>query len=262
MSQVASMLPDERRRLIAEQLKEHGSVSVTSVGERFGVSLMTVRRDLTELERQGVARRTHGGAVLPGPSSHEDAFAQRLEVAVEAKERLAAAAVALIAPGEAVFVDSSTTSYFAARRLVRDKLRCTVLTNSVPVMELISRSELPGTELIGLSGSLRKATRSFVGPATIEAIARHFADKALFSVNGVAPGGIMTEADPLEAEVKRQMLARSRCSILLLDGSKFERAGLSAIAEIKSVAKVLVAHATAAHVEQLTSAGVEVEEVR
>src|SRR3954466_207222 len=106
MSQVASMLPDERRRLIAEQLKEHGSVSVTSVGDRFGVSSMTARRDLAELERQGVARRTHGGAVLPAVSAHEDSFAQRVETATEAKLALAADAVALLGMRETVFLDS------------------------------------------------------------------------------------------------------------------------------------------------------------
>ena len=156
MSPSAELLPDERRRLIAEQLKERGSVSVNAVGSRFGVSLMTARRDLAELERQGVARRTHGGAVLPGPSSHEDAFAQRLEVSVEAKERLATAAVALIAPGEAVFVDSSSTSFFAARRLVRDNVRCTILTNSVPVVDLVCSADAPRIEVIGLCGALRR----------------------------------------------------------------------------------------------------------
>ena len=112
------ILPDERRRLIAEQLKRNGSVSVAALGAHFGISHMTARRDLSELERQGIARRTHGGAVLPGPSSEEDAFAQRLEVEVAAKERLAVAAVALLASGEAVFIDSSTTGYYVARRIV------------------------------------------------------------------------------------------------------------------------------------------------
>ena len=100
---------------------------------------MTARRDLDELERRGMAARTHG-AVLPGLSSHEDSFLQRLEVAVEAKERLAEESLKLIEPGEAVFVDSSTTAYITARRIVRENLRCTLLTNSVPIMQLVSGS--------------------------------------------------------------------------------------------------------------------------
>src|ERR671925_811668 len=93
MRTAGAMLPDERRRLVAERLREDGSVSVAALEEEFGVSPMTARRDLAELERQGVARRTHGGAVLPGLSSHEDSFFKRLEVAVEAKEQLAEGAL-------------------------------------------------------------------------------------------------------------------------------------------------------------------------
>jgi DeoR/GlpR family transcriptional regulator of sugar metabolism len=257
-----SLVPAQRRELIAARLRTVGSVSVAALESEFGISAMTARRDLHVLEREGRARRTHGGAVAPTLVSREDSFESRLSQSQASKERLGEAARDQVEDGEAVFVDSSTTAYFAVRTLLATGLRVTVLTNSVPVMELVARTELPQAELIGLAGSLRKSTRSFVGPATIEAIARHFADKALFSVNGVSPGGILTEADPLEAEVKRQMLARSRRAILLLDGSKFERAGLSAIAEIKTVAKVLVADATPAQVEQLASAGVEIEEVR
>jgi DeoR/GlpR family transcriptional regulator of sugar metabolism len=85
------MLPAERRRLIAERLRQKGSVSVSGLEAEFQISPMTARRDLDELERRGVARRTHGGAVLPGLSGHEDSFLQRLEAFVEAKERLAEA---------------------------------------------------------------------------------------------------------------------------------------------------------------------------
>src|SRR5215213_8068936 len=109
-----SMLPAERRRLIAERLRQKGSVSVAGLEVEFQISPMTARRDLHELERRGVARRTHGGAVLPGLSSHEDSFVQRLGAAVDAKERLAEEVLKLIEPGEAVFVDSSTTAYITA----------------------------------------------------------------------------------------------------------------------------------------------------
>ena len=137
----------------------------------------------------------------------------------------------------------------------------TVLTNSVPVMELVARSDAPETALIGLAGSLRKATRSFVGPQTVEAIGRHFADKLLFSVKGLAPGHVLTDANPLEAEVKRTMIERARESILLIDGSKFDQPGLSAIAPISSVDTVLVADADRAQLRSLGDAGVRVEEV-
>ena len=256
-----AVLPDERRRQIAEQLKERGSVSVTALGEHFGVSLMTARRDLAELERQGVARRTHGGAVLPGPASHEDAFAQRVDVAVEAKERLAAAAAALVAPGEAVFVDSSSTSFYAARRLVREGVRCTLLTNSVPVMDLVCASGSAQVELIGLGGALRSLTRSFVGPQALHGVRSHFADKALISVKGVTRDGQLTDPDTLEAEVKRAMIGQARTPLLLVDGSKFERPALNAIVPVTAVGRVIAADAPSSALAALGRLGVAVDQV-
>ena len=184
-----AMLPDERRRLIRQLLRENGSVSVSALEGRFAVSPMTARRDLDELDRQGLARRTHGGAVLPGLSSHEDSFQQRLESATDEKKRLAEAVLDLIEPEEAIFVDSSSTAFVAARRIVRENLPCTLLTNSVPVMELAAEIDAPQVELLGTGGKLRKLTRSFVGPQTIRGIEAHFADHVIFSVRDITPRG-------------------------------------------------------------------------
>ena len=257
----SSAVPARRRDLIAAKLRADGSVTVAALEAEFGISPMTARRDLHTLERQGRARRSHGGAIAPSPASHEDPFRERMVHASGSKERLGRAAQQFVEHGEALFVDSSTTAYFAVRSLLAAGHRMTVLTNSLPVMDLIAQSDAGQAELIGLGGSLRKQTRSFVGPATIAAIERHFADKLLFSVNGFAPDGVLTEADPLEAEVKRAMVGRSAAAILMLDGSKFERAGLSAITDLRAVDLVLVADATAAQLAPLQSAGVALEVV-
>ena len=254
------MLADERRRLIAERLRQAGSVSVATLEEEFGISPMTARRDLGELERQGIARRTHGGAVLPALSSHEDSFFQRLEVEADAKERLAEATLEHLSAGEAVFVDSSTTAYFAARRIVRENLRCTLLTNSVPIMELVCQAEAPQVDLIGIGGTLRKLTRSFVGPQALRTVEAHFADHAVFSVRGVSDGHL-TDPVPLEAEVKRAMIDRADPTLLLVDGSKFERPALSVIGRVDDVQAVLAADAPEAALVALERAGVRVQRV-
>src|SRR3954470_17871465 len=98
------VLAETRRREIAERMRTTGAVTVAEVEERFGVSPMTARRDLAELERRGVVRRTHGGAVLPSISAHEDSFARRLEVDAEEKVHLAEAAVNLLTPRETIFL--------------------------------------------------------------------------------------------------------------------------------------------------------------
>ena len=182
VSEPAASLPDERRRLIAEQLKERGSVSVSQLGERFGISLMTARRDLAALERHGVARRTHGGAVLPVPTNAEDSFGQRLDVSTEAKERLGVAAAAFVSPGEAVFVDSSTTGWYAARRLVRDNVRCTLEAEVKREMILHARTPLllvdgskferPALNAIGPVTDVARVLAADVPPAALAALTR------------------------------------------------------------------------------------------
>src|SRR3954452_2262008 len=162
------MLAMARRSAIADLLRDSGAITVTEVESRFGVSPMTARRDLMELERQGLARRTHGGAVLPSISAQEDSFAARVEVATEAKAALADAAVAMLSPGETVFLDSSSTAYFVARRIVELGIGITVITKSLPVMEAIAARESPNLKLIGVGGTLRPLTRSFVGPYAVQ----------------------------------------------------------------------------------------------
>ena len=165
------MLPAERRRRISRLLRDQGSISVADLEAEFAISPMTARRDLDEFESQGVARRTHGGAVYPGLASHEDSFSNRMEIAVEAKKRLAEAALELIEPGEAIFIDGSTTAFVAALgKIIRENFQCTVLTNSVPLMDLITEVDAPQVELVGIGGTLRKRTRSFVGPQAVRSI--------------------------------------------------------------------------------------------
>jgi DeoR family transcriptional regulator of aga operon len=255
------IVPEERRRQITQRLREHGSVSVAALEEDFGISAMTARRDLDALERQGVARRTHGGAVLPALSSHEDSFLQRLEVATEAKERLAEAVLEHLEPGEALFVDCSTTAYVAARRIVQENLRCTLLTNAIPVMDLLCEVEAPQVELIGIGGTLRKLTSSFVGPQAIRAIESHFADHVIFSVRGITPEGHLTDPDPLEAEVKRSMIRRARSVLLLVDGSKFDRPALTQIATTDDVGIMLAADAADAALAPLAAGGLVVRRI-
>src|SRR5215207_4048586 len=138
MSLKRANIPERRQQRIAQLVRETGSVTVVALETEFGVSPATVRRDLAELERQGKVRRTHGGAVMPGLAQHEDSFQQRLGEAVEAKKRLARAATAFVGEDETVFIDSSTTAYYVAQRILSDVSRVTFLTNLMPAMELLT----------------------------------------------------------------------------------------------------------------------------
>jgi DeoR/GlpR family transcriptional regulator of sugar metabolism len=238
-------LSEVRRAWIRETLLSSGAVTVGEVQERFSVSPMTARRDLDALERRGAARRTHGGAVLPLIAVGEDSFTQRLGVAPEAKMRLAEAAFRLVRPGETVFLDSSSTAYYVARRLADSSLRVRVITNSGPVMQALAASECADVELHAIGGVLRRLTHSYVGPASVRAVREHFADRVFLSVTGVTQTGLLTDIDALEAEVKRAMLDQASERILLLDESKLTAHGRQAIGSLQSVSLVL-AHGLAA----------------
>ena len=166
MSQKEPLLPEIRRRAIAEHVRARGSSSVADLEQEFQVSSMTIRRDLRELDRQGLAKRTHGGAVAPGLAAHEDSFNQRLDIDVAAKERLAIDAASLVEPGETVFVDCSTSGYYAAREIISRGISVSIITNSVPIMQLVASTDA-NVELIGTGGWMRKLTLSLVGPAAV-----------------------------------------------------------------------------------------------
>jgi DeoR/GlpR family transcriptional regulator of sugar metabolism len=235
------MLPEARRSAIVEMLRMAGSVSVTEVEAKLGVSPMTARRDLAELARRGQAQRTHGGAVVPSISAHEDSFALRLDKATDAKLALSEAAVELIGTGDTVFLDSSSTSYFLARRLLETALEMTLLTNSLPVMQLVSAHNPHNIDLIGVGGQLRALTQSFVGPHALRTIEGHFVDHAFVSIKALTATGILTDADPLEAEVKRAMIGQAAHPVLLIDRSKLGARGLNAVVPSSSL-KLVIAH--------------------
>ena len=226
----------------------------------FGISAATVRRDLEILERAGQARRTHGGAVPPGFAGHEDSFEQRLGEAVEAKQRLAEAVAERIEPGCTMFIDSSTTAYYAVQRIL-NRQQATFISNLLPVMELFKTPGGSGANFIGIGGSFKELTKSFVGPHAVQMVRAHFADMVLLSVKGVTPEGEMTDPDPSEAEVKRAMIERSELPTLLVDGRKFERRGLSLIGHVSELGQVLVADGSEANLRNLEQQGVEVRNV-
>lgn len=257
----APALAEARRRSIAELLHATGGVSIGDLEARFGVSSVTVRRDLAHLAQRGLARRTHGGAVRPGVAAGEDAFGSRVAVATTAKQALAAAAADLVSPGQTVYLDSSSTAYFVAEELMRRLPAITIITNSLPIMQSVAAAAAAGVELIGVGGTFRPLNRSFVGPFAVSAIQSHYADVLFMSVKGVAGDGTLTDADQLEAEVKRQMIRRSASPVLLIDGAKVGVLGLTRIAGVEAMRRVVAHGLSVTDATRLLAAGVEVQEL-
>src|SRR3954465_13717989 len=260
-SEPRALLAGARRAAIVERLRLSGSVTVAELEEQFGVSSMPPRRDLGGLERRGLARRTHGGAVPPAFTAHEDSFASRLEVAADAKRALARAAAAAVQPGESLFLDSSTSAYHVARELLDRGVSATIITNSLPVMELVGTHPSAAIDLVAVGGMLRPLPRSFGGPFAVHTVLGHIADRLYFSVKGVTPDGALTDPDSLEAEVKRAMVAHSEHPILLLDESKLTTHGRSVLGRLADVSTVLACGLSDDRVRTLRASGASVEVV-
>ncbi len=167
--------------------------------------------------------------MLPDLAAHEDSFRHRLELESAEKERLARAVVATIEASETLFVDSSTTGFYVAKAILEAGISVTVLTSSLPVMDLVGNADAPNVDLIALGGTFRKLTHSFVGPDTMRALGGYLVDRVVFSVKGVTREGLLTDADPLEAEVKRGMIAHSQAAVLLATAQKFDDRGLAVV---------------------------------
>jgi DeoR/GlpR family transcriptional regulator of sugar metabolism len=257
----APLVPEERRRLILEMLRSQRSVSVVELEEQFAISPMTARRDLAILSRSGLARRTHGGAVLPDLAAHEDSFRHRLELETDEKKRMAQAVVATLEPGETLFIDSSTTAWYVAEAITTSSIPLTVLTNSLPVLNLVANADVPNLDLVALGGSFRTLTRSFVGPDVVRALRGYRADRLVFAVKGITPGGDLTDAEPLEAEVKRAMIAYANTVVLLATATKFEDRGRIVVGAVEDADVVYVTSARASAERLLTAHGVRFERV-
>jgi DeoR/GlpR family transcriptional regulator of sugar metabolism len=233
---------------------------VADLEQAFQVSSMTIRRDLRELDRMGLARRTHGGAVAPALAAHEDSFSQRVNEEVDAKGRLAVVAASLVEPGETVFIDSSSSAYYAARQILARGISASIITNSVPVMQLVTASEA-NVDLTGVGGRLRKLTLSLVGPAAVRTIREHFADKLFMSVKGLARDGSLTDPDLLECEVKRAMIEHAEESILLLEPGKLQTRGSHLIARSEQLSLTLAVNFSRDQLARLRATGLRVRGV-
>ncbi len=226
------MLVAERRALIAEQLELQGSVRVGALSSLFGVTEETIRRDLEELEKQGILQRTYGGAVKPAGVGAELPFARRIERNVAEKQKIARAAKSLILPGDTLALDASTTVLAAAREFCENG-PLTLLTNSVQhVVEFAPKSNIT---VICTGGAVRATSLSFVGPLAERVVSDHHVDKAVLSCRGITLERGVTDTNDLEVELKKRIIASAREVILLADHEKFGYAGFARLCAISAI---------------------------
>jgi len=245
---------EERRQEILERLAVHGRVSVAELSATFGVSEVTVRADLQALAERKLALRTHGGAVAAGGS--ELALVLRRQRQVKEKGRIGAAGAALVADGDAIFLDSSSTSLAIAHHLKQHR-HVTVVTNSLEVAHELF--DAPAIDLLLVGGSLQRATASLVGAHGLQQLQAINLEKGFFGAHGISCSAGLTDVSAEEAAVKRPLVARCRQVIAVIDATKWGRAGVTSFATLEQVDCVITdAGAPEDLVRQVQEAGVKV----
>lgn len=228
--------PVKRQEQIAERVLQHGSVSSKDLATRFGVSIMTIHRDLDELENQGIVRKFRGGAT-PQPSSvFESNVHYRLTTARAEKEALSRFALTQIESGQVVMLDDSTTTLSLAR-LLHNVTPVTVITNFLSTINELSG--VKGVQLISLGGEYMPSHDAFIGIDCQRAITALRADIYFMSTSAISRSIAFHQEQEIVA-IKQTMMESATRRILLADHSKFGRVALHRLASLHDFDLIVV----------------------
>lgn len=211
------MYAEERQQHIVERARRDGRVDVAELSAELSVTGETIRRDLSVLERHGLLRRVHGGAIPVERLGFEPALAARDTVLTAEKDRIAKAALAEVPEEGSILLDAGSTTARLAAILPVDR-QLTVLTNALPTaLALATRSNIT---VLFVGGRVRGRTLACVDPWAIEALGQSYVDVAFIATNGLSVQRGLTTPDQAEAAVKRAMIAAARRTVLLADHTK------------------------------------------
>ena len=212
------MYAEERQQAMADLVARRGRLSVQDLAAEYAVTTETVRRDLSALERVGILRRVHGGAVPASAIALEAKVGERDLARASEKDRIARRAVDLLpGNGGSVVLDAGTTTARLAMLLPRE-LQLTVLTNAVPIAARLAGSA--SVDLHLLPGRVRRTTHAAVGEDTVAALGRLKVDVAFVGTNGLSPDHGLSTPDHAEAAAKRAIVASAHRVVVLVDSSK------------------------------------------
>jgi DeoR/GlpR family transcriptional regulator of sugar metabolism len=246
----------ERQNQIAQLIARNQRITVAKICETFEVSEATARRDLETLAAQGKAQRVHGGAIVLQAAPPEQPMLLRQSEQAEEKLRIGQAAAALIQDGETVFLGSGTTVLEAARAL-RSRRALTVITNSLPVVNVLAG--LPDITLVCLGGILRPSELSFIGHITQQALSEVRADKIIIGIHAISLEHGFTNDYLQETMTDRAILRAGQRVIVVADQTKFGRVSTAHVAPVEAAHSIVTDKNTDPEfISELRLRGVEV----
>jgi DeoR/GlpR family transcriptional regulator of sugar metabolism len=248
----------ERRSHILRLLGEQEYVDVSALASTFGLTEASVRRDLSALETDGLLTRVRGGAVGRRNALRGHGYQVAIQVRLEEKRRIAAAAAPYLQARDSAFFSSGTTVARVASLVPRSlRSAITIATNSAAVIDEVAEWE--GPHLVLLGGLYLPEYRAFVGPQTIATLQHMRADVAVIGCDGLSADGGLTTPHQLVAEVEGAMVGHASRVVAVVDSTKIGRRGFTPIAPISAVHTLVTdTGADPAEVEAIRAAGVEV----
>jgi len=246
---------ENRRTQVMDAILADGSVRIEDLAHRFGISLMTIHRDLDDLEARGILRKSRGIATAQATSLVESSDAYRAGRQLAEKESIARACAEHIQPGQAILLDDSTTVRHLAPHLV-DRVPLTVITNALPL--IMALREVRDLSLIALGGSYANWCGAFMGRVTVDEVTGLRADTAVMSTAAIVDDMCFHQEHETVA-VKRAMLKSAASKILLVDHTKFEKRALHGLVPLAEFDLVIVDGGTPIeHITRLRGQGIEV----
>ena len=226
------MLALERRNLILEKLQAEKRVVVSELSQLYEVSEETIRRDLDKLEKEGLATKSYGGAVINEDVSIDLPFNIRKNQNVSGKQQMADIAASLVQEGDHIFLDASTTAVFIAKTL-KEKERLTVITNSMEI--LLELSDVSGWNIISTGGVMKEGYLAFLGSKTEDAIRSYYVDKVIISCKALDHEWGIMESQEAFGTTKKAMIASGREKILVVDSTKFDQTAFSVAGKLRDI---------------------------
>ena len=226
------MTKEERHEMIMEALIKHGSVLVSDLVTMLDVSAVTVRKDLTDLEKSDKLYRSHGKAVLVNPYINNRSVTEKEKLAADEKHASGRDAARLITRDDSIAIASGTTVHALARN-IQPIHKLTVVSASLPVSNILTQHD--NIEIIQLGGTLRHSSLSVVGEYATRILAQCSFSKLYLGVDGIDLEFGITTTDMREAALNQKMIAAAQKTIVLADSSKFGRRGFAKIADIDAV---------------------------
>lgn len=226
------MKQENRHKAILSAVEVQGTVRVAELAKQLNVTEMTIRRDLSLLERQGLLKRVHGGGISARGRSYEPTLQLRKTEHIAEKQRIARIACEFIKEGDFIALDVGSTTYELARHLV-DRHNLTVITPSLLIANLLANQ--PGLRLILPGGIVRPGETSMIGELSHRAFEMFHIDRLFLGVGGIDSKAGLTEYNWDDTLVKQAMLKTAKQVVALADSSKFERIGTVKIATLESL---------------------------